>query len=161
MLHRLNGVELLSGFMKNQKSNWLFGNVSAAKMASYFTIGYPFAVPLALTAFWSYPFYSGFYASLFTNISIHLLCCIFAFAIVTFPLSYFKNKWRQNIMMWFLVVPLQLAGPFLFFLLFYDQINPLSQPDEPLDFLIILGASSHMYALVIFFISHKSPQSNS
>ena len=105
--------------------------------------------------------YAGFYANLFINISIHLLCCIFAFAIVTFPLSYFKNKWRQNIMMWFLVVPLQLAGPILFFLLLNDQINPLSQPNEPLDLLIILGASSHMYALIIFFIPNNSTRSDS
>lgn len=147
--------------MKNKKSKWLFKKVSAAKAASYFIIGYPFVVPLALTAFWSYPMYAGFYANLFINISIHLLCCIFAFAIVTFPLSYFKNKWRQNIMMWFLVVPLQLAGPILFFLLLNDQINLLSQPKEPLDLLIILGASSHMYALIIFFIPNNSTRSDS
>ena len=147
--------------MKNQKSKWVFGRVSVAKATSYFIMSYPFAVPLALTAFWSYPLYAGFYANLFINISIHILCCIFAFAIVTFPLSYFKNKWRQNIMMWLLVVPLQLAGPFLFFLLFNDQINPLLQPTEPLDFLIILGASSYVYALIVFFIPHNSTRSNS
>ena len=147
--------------MKYQKSGWLFGKVSVAKTTSYFIMWYPFAAPLALTAFWGYPLYAGFYTNLFINISIHILCCIFAFAIVTFPLSYFKNRWRQNIMMWFLVVPLQLAGPLLFLLLFNDQINPLSQPKEPLDFLIILGASSHIYALIIFFIPHNWTRSNS
>ncbi len=154
-------VALLSSSMKYQKSKWLFGKVSVAKTTSYFVMCYPFVVPLALTAFWGYPLYTGFYANLFINISIHILCCIFAFAIVTFPLLYFKNKWRQNIMMWFLVVPLQLAGPLLFFLLFNDHINSLSQPKEPLDFFIILGASSHIYALIIFFIPYNRTRSNS
>ena len=146
--------------MKNTKTKWLFGKITAAKSASYITIGYPFAAPLALTAVWSHPLYLGFFTNLFINISLHLLCCLFAFAIVTFPLSYFKNKWRQNIMMWFLVVPLQLAGPFLFILLFNDQINPFLQPEEPMDLLIILGASSHIYALIIFFIPKNNTRQN-
>jgi len=154
-------VALLSSSMKYQKSVWLFGKVSVAKITSYFIMCYPFAVPLTLTAFWGYPLYAGFYANLFINISIHILCCVFAVALVTFPLSYFKNRWRQNIMMWFLVVPLQLSGPLLFFLLFNDQINSLSQPKEPADFLIILGASSYIYAVIIFFIQHTKTRSNS
>lgn len=154
-------VALVSSSMKYQKSLWLFGIVSVARITSYFIMCYPFAAPLALTAFWGYPLYAGFYANLFINIFIHILCCIFAVALVTFPLSYFKNRWRQNIMMWFLVVPLQLSGPVLFFLLFNDQINSLSQPKETEDFLIILGASSYIYAVIIFFIPHTRNRSNS
>ena len=57
--------------------------------------------------------------------------------------------------MWFLVVPLQLAGPFLFFLLFNERINPLSAPQDTIEIFIILGASSHIYALILYFLPKK------